>query len=338
MNFGGPQPSGPNKDMPVAEVPNDTVSHISWSPTANMFVAGSWNKELRLYQVNDSGVAAMKAGTTHQAPILSTSWSADGSIVFSGGCDNIAKMWSPAQNQSVTIAQHAAPVKEVHWAESIKMLVTGSWDKTIKFWDIKQAGKPAAGTVEVGERVYSMDIKGQLLTVATADRRLHVYDLKSPQRPFKVVESPLRFQTRVVANFPDASGFAVGSIEGRCGIQYVNDRDKDRNFAFKCHRQNETQVFAVNSIAFHPRYGTFATAGADGVYTFWDKDSKQRLKMFNKNDAPITCSAFNANGSIYAYAVGYDWSKGIEYASKMRTVQIWLHAVQDLEIKPRPKE
>ena len=57
-----------------------------------------------------------------------------------------------------------------------------------------------------------------------------------------------------------------------------------RNFAFKCHRQQETQVYAVNAISFHPRWGTFATAGSDGVYTFWDKDSKQRLKMFNKYD------------------------------------------------------
>lgn len=35
-----------------------------------------------------------------------------------------------------------------------------------------------------------------------------------------------------------------------------------KNFAFKCHRHNE-QVFAINSIAFHP-FGTFATCGSDG--------------------------------------------------------------------------
>lgn len=39
-----------------------------------------------------------------------------------------------------------------------------------------------------------------------------------------------------------------------------------------------TQIYAVNSISFHNRYGTFATAGADGSYAFWDKDKRQRLK------------------------------------------------------------
>lgn len=39
-----------------------------------------------------------------------------------------------------------------------------------------------------------------------------------------------------------------------------------------------SDIYAVNSIAFNPAFGTFATAGSDGTYHFWDKDSKQRLK------------------------------------------------------------
>ena len=28
-------------------------------------------------------------------------------------------------------------------------------------------------------------------------------------------------------------------------------------------------------------HGTFATAGSDGAFNFWDKDSKQRLKVLS---------------------------------------------------------
>ena len=61
------------------------------------------------------------------------------------------------------------------------------------------------------------------------------------------------------------------------------------------------------------RCGTFATAGSDGTYNFWDKDSKQRLKAMakcsyaNNVPAPIPCAAFNRNGSIYAYAGASSW-------------------------------
>ena len=58
----------------------------------------------------------------------------------------------------------------------------------------------------------------------------------------------------------------------------------------QCHREqlpannpnSPIDIYAVNSVAFHPQFGTFATAGSDGTYNFWDKDSKQRLKAQNK--------------------------------------------------------
>lgn len=36
-------------------------------------------------------------------------------------------------------------------------------------------------------------------------------------------------------------------------------------FSFKCHRDETKNVYSVNHISFHPMYGTFSTAGADGT-------------------------------------------------------------------------
>lgn len=82
-----------------------------------------------------------------------------------------------------------------------------------------------------------------------------------------------------------------------------------KNFSFKCHRDDAKNIFSVNDISFHPVHGTFSTAGSDGTVSFWDKDSKQRLKPFPKSNGQIVATAFNRNGTIFAYAVGYDWSK-----------------------------
>ena len=131
-------------------------------------------------------------------------------------------------------------------------------------------------------------------------------------------------------------GFAVGSIEGRVGIQHLLDKDKDKNFAFKCHRE-DANVYSVNAIHFHNTFGTFATCGSDGTYVFWDKDSKQRLKLFAKLNNAITAAAFNQQGNVFAYAVGYDWSKGIEYFDRQKQPNaILLHAVKEDEIKKKP--
>lgn len=104
-----------------------------------------------------------------------------------------------------------------------QMVVSGSWDKSVKYWDLRSPS-PAA-TLQCQERVYSLDVKNDLMVVGTADRYINIVNLKNPTTFFKTLQSPLKWQTRVVSCFADAAGFAIGSIEGRCAIQYVEEKD-----------------------------------------------------------------------------------------------------------------
>ena len=42
--------------------------------------------------------------------------------------------------------------------------------------------------------------------------------------------------------------------------------------------KDQSLVYAVNDISFHPVHGTFSTCGSDGTINFWDKDARTRLK------------------------------------------------------------
>ena len=174
------------------------------------------------------------------------------------------------------------------------------------------------------------------MVVATANRQLVIYDVSGAQpREHSRKESPLKYQTRCVRCFPDQTGFALGSLEGRVGIQYVHKVGNKDHFAFKCHRQG-SDVYSVNSIAFNNTFGTFATIGGDGVVTFWDKDNKQRLKAFNAIGQTIPCAAFNFQGNLFAYASSYDWSKGSSfYAPGSTPNEIYVHYTTEEEIKPK---
>jgi len=322
-----------NKDFEVNSPPTDGISCLAFSPKANYLVASSWDNQVRCWEVFPNGQANPKASINHDAPVLSCSWSGDGTKVFSAGCDNKAKCWTLQTGQSMQAAQHAAPIKAAFWVDEMQMLVTGSWDKTIKYWDGRTPNP--VHTTTLPERLYTMDVKYPLCVASTADRHILIYDLRKPNVEFKRFASPLKYQSRVISCFPDKTGFALGSIEGRVAIHHVEDKDSMKNFAFKCHRDNN-EIFAVNSISFHPSFGTFATAGSDGTFNFWDKDSKQRLKPFARCSAPISAGTFNMDGSIYAYAVSYDWSKGSEYYNPTTQKNyILLHAVTDMEIKSR---
>ncbi|KAJ3003101.1 hypothetical protein HKX48_001951 [Thoreauomyces humboldtii] len=325
--------------------PPDTVSELRWSPRANYLAASSWDNQTRIWEVGQNGQAVGKAAIQHEAPALCVDWTTDGSKVFSGGCDKAGRLLDLATGQSMQVAAHDAPIRCCRVIEgpgAAPLAITGSWDKTMKFWDMRQ--QTAVHTYQLPERCYVMDSHGPLLVIGTGgggpnDRQLLIFNTANLNAPFKQMQSPLKFQTKSLACIrttdPSQMGFCLGTIEGRIQIQYIDDtKTPPRSFSFKCHRQ-EKDVYAVNQITFHPTYGTFASCGSDGVINFWDGSSKQRLKSFANVGGPVTASAFNGDGSIFAYAIGYDWSKGHEHAKPGSKLQICLKGVDPSDIKPK---
>ncbi|KAL6779616.1 RAE1 [Auxenochlorella protothecoides x Auxenochlorella symbiontica] len=335
LSFGAAGNYNPNKDAEVTSPPSDGVSSLNFSPVSNHLVATSWSGQTLCWEVQSSGQAVPKAAIQSDKPVLCSAWNADGSAVFAGGCDNGVKMWNLATNQQQQVAAHAEPVRHCAYVPHLSMLVTGSWDRTLKYWDLRTPNP--VHTQQLPDKCYALSTTGQLLVVGTADRVIQVYNLQAPQQVYKQIHSPLKFQTRCLACFPDATGYLVGSVEGRVAVHHVEESQKDKNFTFKCHRP-EKDVFPVNSLNFHPQYGTFASAGGDGSFSFWDKDSKQRLKAFSAANAPIPCTAYSKDGSIFAYAVSYDWMRGAqEHNPATAKNHILLHPVTEAEAKSKPR-
>lgn len=335
------------KDIEMGDPPSDSISSLSFSSQADYLAVGSWDNSVRIYEVGAGGQSQGKAMYQHEGPVLSVCWNKEGNKIFSGGADNAGRMFDIATGQATQVAQHDAPIKVVKWVDTPQagILATGSWDKTIKYWDLRTPAPVA--TVQLPERCYSVDVQYPLMVVGTAERHIQIFNLTNPTTPYKTMLSPLKWQTRVVSCFTASSnsGFAVGSVEGRVAIQYVEDKDSGNNFSFKCHRRDSSPtnkdgavVFAVNDISFHPVHGTFSTCGADGSIHFWDKDARNRLKTFDAAPGPISATAFNRNGSIFAYAVSYDWSKGHSGMTPGHPNKLMLHACKDEEVKKRPRK
>ncbi|KAJ1434951.1 WD40/YVTN repeat-like-containing domain superfamily [Sesbania bispinosa] len=207
---------------------------------------------------------------------------------------------NPNPNKSFEVNQPPTDsVSSLCFSPKANFLVATSWDNQVRCWEVARNGVNVATvpkasismitrywdtrqsnpvhTQQLPERCYAMTVRHPLMVVGTADRNLIVYNLQNPQVEFKRIVSPLKYQTRCLAAFPDQQGFLVGSIEGRVGVHHLDDSQQGKNFTFKCHREGN-EIYSVNSLNFHPVHHTFATAGSDGAFNFWDKDSKQRLK------------------------------------------------------------
>jgi mRNA export factor len=273
------QPHNPNNDILLTNPPNDTVQSMAFSPGAlgpkTYLVAGSWDNEVRCWDVQANGTSSAVGAIKHDGPVLDVAWSGDGQAVFSSSADKTGKMWQLATNQQTTIAGHDAAIRHIFYAADMgngsPCVVTGSWDKSIRYWDLRAPSSTPMGTIPLSDKVYAMDCRSPLLVVGTADRQLRVYDIRKPQQPFHEKMAQLKHQFRCLATFPDRSGYAVGSVEGRVSIDHISEADrKSSDFAFKCHRDTDGErvIYAVNAISFHEGYNTFSTAGADGGTLF----------------------------------------------------------------------
>ncbi|KAL0486980.1 mRNA export factor RAE1 [Acrasis kona] len=328
-----------NNHYEVPQPPSDSISQISFCPSNDYLMAGSWSGQVQCWEIQRQGNkvnAVPKTVYQHDKPVICVDFTHDGKLL-SAGCDNIAKYVQLGQNPTpITFAKHDAPIKVVKSLTSMDgFAMTGSWDKTLKFWDTRNpTGNPAAN-VTLPERCYDADVTGDFISVACAERKIALYDIKNLAQPLKLIDSPLKYQSRCISNFIDKTGFCVGSIEGRVAIQYINDTVPPKNFTFKCHRDPQNNVYAINDITFHPRFGTFVTMGADGMYHTWDKDAKSRVQQYKKTHPKlqVVSGRYNKDGTIFAYAVSYDWSQGPVFASK--EAHIYLHVPEDKEVSKK---
>ena len=64
-----------SKDIPVDSPPEDSISDLSFSPASEHLAVASWDKKVRIYEVDQNGQTQGKALFEHEGPVLSCCWS-----------------------------------------------------------------------------------------------------------------------------------------------------------------------------------------------------------------------------------------------------------------------
>jgi mRNA export factor len=63
-----------SKDILLNNGPEDSISDLRFSPTGDFLAVASWDKKVRIYEVNASGGEG-KALFEHELPVFSCDWS-----------------------------------------------------------------------------------------------------------------------------------------------------------------------------------------------------------------------------------------------------------------------
>ena len=312
--------------MELASPPTDGITSLSFCPSGNpsqadLLLASSWDRGVKIYSVSSN---TLRYSIDHEAPVLDACFTSEGTEVCSAGLDKLVKRHvvstEPKGGGADVVGSHDAPVKCLSYVRESDLLVSGSWDKTVRAWDPRvptggSAGPKPVAKLPLPAKVFSLDSHGHRVVVAMAQRKVSVYDTRKLDPKHAEIErdSILKYQIRSVRCMPSGLGYACSSVEGRVSMEYFAEGEGRKSYAFKCHRvtKNATEVvYPVNCLAFHPKFGTFATGGCDGSVQTWDGERKKRLHKFPSYATSVAALSFNSQGTNLAVAASYTWEQG----------------------------
>lgn len=64
-----------SKDIALTSPPEDGISDIKFSPQSEHLAVASWDKKVRIYEINAQGGSEGKALFEHEQPVLNCCWS-----------------------------------------------------------------------------------------------------------------------------------------------------------------------------------------------------------------------------------------------------------------------
>ena len=319
----------------------DTVSSLNFSPDPNTYFleATTWEQKSYIFDCKKNSNDKKVLEQNYSAPILHSSFFFNDKVVLSGP-DNKITMWDLSTNSTTTIGQTNNIVLRTFFVPELNNTIFSlSYDNYVTCWDVKSPNPICFYKLPDSCKPITMSICFPLCAIATNSKHVAILDLQATLNSGKL-DNPYVLETQM--DTPTKSMLCLkslvilGTLEGRCQmlttdlqkLKSLGNSSRTETFTFRANR-TESKGFAVNTISGNTKYDdTFATGGSDGIINFWNHKSKTKISNFidsrtvtNKNykrdeleiHPSITESAFHPRGDYFAFAIGYDWSKGYKF-------------------------
>mgnify|MGYP002214577060 CR=1 FL=1 len=234
------------------------------------------------------------------------------------------------------LGKHSKGAKSVRWSVDRNAVISASWAGEMSSFDPREK-EPLVRFTKLKGKAYSLDVTVNRVAVACAGEWVQIFDLRNLAEPVENRKAYVKHMIRTLRCSPDGSLYALGTVEGRVGIEYFEDSSLQKRFSFKCHRKKDEaveMVYPVNAIGF-TSHGTFATGGCDGVVAVWDSKSKKRVCMFAGYDNSVASLSFSCDDSLLAVAASYTYEKGALKEGEEKEDAVYVRSLNASDILPR---
>lgn len=339
-----------NQEYELESPPSEIISRVQFSADSSKLLVGAWDRTVSVYRRTEGGPApfTLEYKVNTPRPVLDVCWGADDSVAYCVGLDKtVRRLDLKSEEKTQTILSiHEKASNKIAYDKKHGLVISTGWDGILHVHNTAVAEGRSYIRVRLAHFPLALSLTESRAIVAMKTEAISIYDLLSlkmvteqssdihtggderlgevqvhDMAPIQNRKSNLKFQIRDIAAMPDGSGFATSSIEGRIAVEYLaEDRNQD-TYAFKCHRRpiqeegnDETidAVYPVNSLAWHPKYFTFASGGADGRVITWDAQKQRRIRIYDKPSLGAASVAFSSDGKFLATGISTTYYNGMD--------------------------
>ncbi|MGQ9540403.1 MAG: hypothetical protein ACUVTY_04835 [Armatimonadota bacterium] len=270
----------------------------------------------------------------HTTWVNALSFTADGSLLASGGEDARAKVWSTSDGVLLRDFITGTAVRGLSIAPDGSTLTTVLFERTVQFWSVTDGNQIASF---LGHSAYLFSARylpdGSLVATGGTDGFIKFWQIPS-STPIKTISSPEWI--RCIAFSHDGSLVASGGQNGGVRIWRVSDGallrtltghtsgitavdfSPDDSLLVSSSFDNTIRLWRlsdgallrtltghtnwVHGVAFSPDGQTLVSGGRDGTVRLWRVSDGVQLALYNQETSSVVYSvAFSPDGETFAY-------------------------------------
>ena len=284
-----------------------TVSCVAFKPKGQIFVSGSYDNNIKLWQLS---TGKLLGNLRDKNRIRCIAISSDGRYIVSGSSDKTIKLWNAKTKQLIRIfgdlfSRHKDEVISVAITRNKKNIISGSADKTVKIWQL-DTGKLLDTLTGFSAEVSSLAIRedGKVFVTGGLEKQLRIRNIIDGK-----VRRSLRGNSGVlcVAFSPDGKLLATGGFDRAIGLWDLKIGKKILTL--------EGHIDRVASVA-------FSQDGKTIVSGSWDKT----IKLWKINTGEQICTLEGHKDKVLSVAISPDGNNIIS-SSADKTIKIWQKSI-----------